>query len=103
MQDILDCLDAMRPMLAKASDDIWDYAELAFQEHQSAALLKRILAAHGFDIQDEIAGMATAFCAQAGSGEPVIAYLGEYDALPDLSQKADVFTRDPIVQHLQFI
>lgn len=99
MQDILDCLDAMRPMLAKASDDIWDYAELAFQEHQSAALLKRILAAHGFDIQDEIAGMATAFCAQAGSGEPVIAYLGEYDALPDLSQKADVFTRDPIVQH----
>lgn len=73
----------------KISDQIWEYAEVRYQEYQSASLLKIFLEAHGFQVEEEIGGIPTAFCGKAGSGSPVIAFLGEYDALPGLSQMAD--------------
>ncbi|MFD2825147.1 amidohydrolase [Leeuwenhoekiella polynyae] len=67
---------------------IWSFAEMGYQEEQSVALLQETLKDEGFTIEDGVAGMPTAFIASYGSGKPVIAVLGEYDALPGLSQKA---------------
>lgn len=79
---------------ADASLNIWDYAELGYLEHKSSALLKNKLKEHGFLIE-EVKGIPTAFVATYGTGTPVIGILGEYDALPGLSQAA-TFERKPI-------
>jgi aminobenzoyl-glutamate utilization protein B len=67
---------------------IWDYAEMGYKEEKSSALLEKTLIDNGFDVKANIAGMPTAFIASYGSGSPVIAILGEFDALPGLSQEA---------------
>ena len=66
--------------------DIWNYAEVGYQEERSSALLQSKLQAAGFDVESGVAGMPTAFIASWGEGTPVIAILAEYDALPGLSQ-----------------
>ncbi len=81
----------------RISDAIWKYAELGLQEFQSSKLLADTLEAEGFTVERGVAGMPTAFVATYGSGKPVIALLGEYDALPSLSQKARVTRKDPVV------
>jgi aminobenzoyl-glutamate utilization protein B len=77
------------------SRQIWESPELGFHELKSSALLRDELRANGFTIADAVAGMPTAFTASWGSGKPVIGILGEFDALPGLSQK-DVPTQDPV-------
>ena len=71
----------------QASDRIWEYAELRFEEYRSAAQLCEIFETEGFAVEKGIAGLPTAFVATFGTGGPVIAILGEYDALAGLSQK----------------
>ena len=78
------------------SDTIWKYAEYRFQEHRSCRLQKERLHAEGFRITENLAGMDTAFMAEWGRSGPVIGILGEYDALPGLSQEADVAEPQPI-------
>lgn len=68
------------------SDTIWEYAELGFQEYQSAGLLCSVLEREGFIVQKGLAGIDTAFVASYGDGSPIIAILAEYDALSGLSQ-----------------
>lgn len=70
--------------------EIWDYAELSYEEFKSSAALIKALKDQGFEIEENIAGMPTAFTARfsSGSGKPVIGLLAEYDALSGLSQKA---------------
>jgi len=80
------------------SDTIWDYAELGLQEFNSSRLLADTLEQAGFTVERGLAGMPTCFVASYGSGEPVIGLLGEFDALPMLSQKARVPTKDPVVE-----
>jgi len=75
----------------KMSDEIWEYAELKFDEHKSADVLKRTLINEGFNVDEKVKGMETAFIASYGSGYPVIGFLAEYDALDGQSQVADVF------------
>lgn len=100
MTEMLSYLNDNRALFTKISDSIWDYAELAYRETKSSALLKATLLSHGFSLrEDKIAELETAFCVEAGSGRPIIAFLGEFDALPDLSQKTNVLGRDPIVEH----
>ncbi|HNW57206.1 MAG TPA: amidohydrolase [Bacteroidales bacterium] len=70
------------------SDAIWNYAELGMQEFKSSALLIKTLEEEGFTVEKGVAGMPTCFVASWGSGKPVIGILGEYDALPGLSQEA---------------
>ena len=70
------------------SDAIWNYAELGMQEFKSSALLIKTLEDEGFKIEKGVSGMPTCFVATWGSGKPVIGILGEFDALPGLSQKA---------------
>ena len=67
---------------------IWDWAELGYHEKRSAALLAEKMETAGFRVERGVAGIPTAFIATIGSGKPVIAILGEYDALPGLSQQA---------------
>lgn len=83
---IIQRLDAKAEHLAQISQQIWEFAEVGYQETQSAALLKQELTAAGFAISENIAGIPTAFSAQAGNGGPIIGILGEYDALPGLAQ-----------------
>ena len=72
----------------EAALKIWSWAEPGYQEKQSAALLAEMLETAGFEIKRGVAGMPTAFTATFGSRTPVIAILGEFDALPGLSQQA---------------
>jgi aminobenzoyl-glutamate utilization protein B len=67
---------------------IWDWAEVGYQEKRSAALLADALEAGGFRVERGVAGIPTSLIATIGSGKPVIGILGEYDALPGLSQQA---------------
>ena len=82
----------------KISDAIWSYAELGLQEYKSSNLLADTLEEAGFNVERGVAGMPTCFVASFGSGKPVIGILGEYDALPMLSQKGRVPNQDPIVK-----
>lgn len=75
-------------LLEKLNARIWDYAELKFEEYQSAEALKHVMEEYGFSVESGLAGMETAFRATAGKGRPVIGLLAEYDALSGLSQKA---------------
>jgi aminobenzoyl-glutamate utilization protein B len=72
----------------EAAKTIWNYAEVGYQEDKSSALLQDMLSKEGFTIQKGVAGIPTAFVASYGEGQPVIGILGEYDALPGLSQDA---------------
>ena len=82
----------------KISDKIWEYAELGLQEFNSSKLLADTLEAAGFTVERGLAGMPTCFVATYGSGKPVIGILGEFDALPMLSQKARVPKKEPVVE-----
>lgn len=72
--------------LIQISDEIWEEAETAFEEHKSSKLLADYAEEQGFDVERGVAGIPTAFVATYGSGRPVISVLGEFDALPGLSQ-----------------
>lgn len=82
----------------KTSDTIWSYAEIGLEEVESSKYLSQLLEDEGFEVERNIAGMPTAFCASFGSGKPVISILGEYDALPGLSQKAASYEKEEIVK-----
>jgi aminobenzoyl-glutamate utilization protein B len=77
------------------SRQIWETPELGFHENKSSTLLQNELRSNGFQVQAGVAQMSTGFTATFGSGKPVIALMGEFDALPGLSQK-DVPTLSPV-------
>ena len=78
------------------SDKIWEFAEIRYHEFQSADLLCQTLKEAGFQVTRPIAGIETAFVGEFGSGKPVIGFLGEFDALPNLSQKANLTRKEVI-------
>ncbi|MFP4200062.1 MAG: amidohydrolase [Clostridia bacterium] len=85
--EVLSILDRDRTELVNLSDEIWELAEVGLQEHRSARAQEEFLRARGFEIESGVAEMPTAFVATRGSGKPVIAFLGEFDALPGTSQR----------------
>ncbi len=86
--DVLKDLDSKTKQYAEIALNIWNLAEMGYLEEKSSALLQETLSKEGFSIKKGIAGIPTAFVAEYGSGYPVIAILGEFDALPGLSQEA---------------
>jgi len=78
-------------LLIDVSDQIWEFAELGLEEFKSSNLLIKTLDEAGFSVKSNVADMPTAFYAEYGKGKPIIGILGEYDALPGLSQKAVPF------------
>src|SRR6056300_39070 len=85
---IIASVEAHQEALIAISDSIWALAETAFQEHESARILADYAEAQGLMVERGVAGIPTAFVATYGSGSPVISVLGEFDALPGISQKA---------------
>jgi aminobenzoyl-glutamate utilization protein B len=83
--------------LAGLSDQIWAYAETALREHKSSKLLADYAEQQGFTVTRGVSGMPTAFIARFGAGKPVIGIMGEYDALPGVSQKA-IPEKSPLVE-----
>lgn len=95
-QAVLRSVDTHSSALTGLSDQIWGFAETALQERQSAKVLADYAEKQGFRVQRGVAEIPTAFIAEFGTGRPVIGILGEFDALPGLSQKA-VPRREPVV------
>ncbi|MBL8210043.1 MAG: amidohydrolase [Bryobacterales bacterium] len=85
---MLQSLEVRGPQWGEISRQIWEFAEVGYKETRSAALLAGELKKAGFQVQEGYANIPTAFLATYGSGSPVIAILGEYDALPELSQES---------------
>lgn len=81
--------------LTNLSNQIWSYEEVAFQEEQSAKALIEYAEANGFKVTKGVGEIPTAFVAEYGSGSPVIGIMGEFDALPGLSQKPVPY-KDPM-------
>jgi aminobenzoyl-glutamate utilization protein B len=90
-------IDQHQARFSALSDAIWDQPETRFTETFAAGLLSGALEQEGFHIEQAAGGIDTAFIASYGSGQPVIALLGEYDALAGLSQQAGCSTRAPLV------
>lgn len=89
-------IEEQRKSYTDISDQIWDSAESRFEEVRSSKVQQEYLQSRGFRIQADLAGEATAFIAEWGSGKPIIAYVGEFDALSSLQQEADKTERSPI-------
>lgn len=81
--------------LIRLSDQIWGFAETALRETRSSAVLADYAEQQGFRVTRGVAGMPTAFIAEFGSGSPVIGIVGEFDALPGISQKTQT-TREAL-------
>ena len=84
---LINNIEAEEKALIGISDKIWNAAEIAFQEKISAQTLITYAKANGFKVEEGVASIPTAFVASYGSGKPVIGILGEFDALPGISQK----------------
>jgi aminobenzoyl-glutamate utilization protein B len=84
--ELLKQMDAQARHYGELSRKIWEFAEVGYKERQSSELLIAELRANGFQLRENVAEIPTAFVASFGSGKPVIGILGEYDALPGLSQ-----------------
>jgi aminobenzoyl-glutamate utilization protein B len=95
-EKIIKNLDDQFEKYADIASQIWDWAEVGYQEEKSSELLRSTLEKEGFSIEEGVAEIPTAFVAEYGSGQPVIAILAEFDALPGVSQKA-IPTREPVV------
>lgn len=93
----VESIDSQSGQLIELSDQIWAFAETALREYQSSAVLKEYAESQGFEVTGGVAGMPTAFTARYGSGRPVIGIMGEYDALPGLSQQASA-VKSPFIE-----
>ena len=91
-------IDAMGSELKRLAFDIWRAAELALEEEESSRFLAEALEKQGFRIERGLGGLSMAFAAVYGEGRPVIGILGEFDALPGLSQQAGEPTQKPITK-----
>ena len=96
-KDLLNSIEEKTFELTSLSDKIWEAAEVAFREDKSAEYLIEYAEANGLTIERGLAGMPTAFTASYGKGKPVIGIIGEFDALPGLSQTTAPY-RDELIE-----
>ena len=96
--EVVDIIEFTSPLIIKVSDVLWECAEIALQEHESAKFLEDTLEKEGFKVDREVAGLPTAFVASFGTGKPILGILAEYDALPD----TDPGFCEPHVRVLEF-
>jgi aminobenzoyl-glutamate utilization protein B len=94
--DIWRGVDAIKARFIALSDRVWAMPEVCYTEARSSAEHLAELRHHGFRITENVADIPTALMGEWGEGGPVIAFLGEYDALPGLSQEADVAEPRPV-------
>lgn len=94
--DIWRAVDAIKPRFIALSDNVWGMPEVCYTEARSCAEHLAELRHQGFRITENVADIPTALMGEWGEGGPVIAFLGEYDALPGLSQEAGVAEPRPV-------
>jgi aminobenzoyl-glutamate utilization protein B len=95
---VMASIDAKANVYSDVALKIWSFAEVGYQETRSSALLQEQLKNAGFTVRAGVAEIPTAFVASWGSGSPVIGIVGEFDALPGLSQAASP-ERKPLVDN----
>lgn len=93
---VISVIEASKERFFRLAAEIWDRPEISYQEYESAGLQKTALREFGFRVKELDQIQAHAFTAEFGSGSPVIGLLGEYDALPGLSQKVST-VQEPVV------
>ena len=94
---VWDFVEAKREAFFALSDRVWDVPETNYEEFSACEEHARLLTQEGFRVERNVAGLPTAVMGEAGEGGPVIAILGEFDALPGLSQEAGVAEERPLV------
>ena len=94
-KEILNWLETNQDDFIRMADQIWATPELAFQEFEASRIQAEYLEKLGFSITWKLGGLDTAFQAEWGDGKPIIGFIGEYDALPGLSQKAQP-SKEPV-------
>lgn len=92
--DVFESVEENRARLTELAEWIWDHPEVAFRETESSAKLQAALEAEGFEVESGVAGIETAFVARYGDESPVVGTMGEFDALPGMSQKVQA-EREP--------
>ncbi|MBW6422385.1 amidohydrolase [Rhizobium sp. XQZ8] len=95
---VWEIVDNKAPRYAELSDYVWEVPETNYEEYRSSAAHTELLEAEGFRVTRNVADIPTAVMGEAGEGGPVIAILGEYDALPGLSQVAGLAEEKPVVE-----
>lgn len=96
-KEALSVIDQKREKICAVSDAVWESPETLYTEYVSAEILCRFLEEEGFEVKKGLAGIPTAFSGSFGHGKPVIGFLGEFDALDGLSQKAGITRKEAIV------
>jgi len=87
-EEVISQVESLENLVSDVSAKLWDYSETALKEHRSAAYMVEKLRQNGFDVQEGVAGMPTAFVATYGGGKPRIGILAEFDALPGVGNAA---------------
>ena len=95
----LEVIEEKKALLWPMSDTLWDHPETGFHERYAAELYGKTLEQEGFQVERELAGIPTAFSGTYGQGGPVIGFLGEFDALPGLSQAAGADEKRPVEEN----
>lgn len=90
-------VDKYQSDIVKVNDTVWGFAEPGMKEYKTAEFYESFFKEKGFKVSSGLADMPTAFIAEWGSGKPVVGFLGEFDALPTLSQEAACPEKKPIV------
>lgn len=99
LEQIEKIIEQKREAFFKISDQIWETPEIRYEEKKSSRYASEFMEEQGFQVERGVAGIPTAFTASFGHSGPVVAVLGEYDALPGLSQKAGVTEYDPVTSN----
>ena len=95
-QDVVELVEALRPAYVALADQVFDTPEVAYTETLSCAAHLAQLRAEGARVSENLAGIPTAIMGEWGQGGPVIAILGEYDALPALGQEPGIAEPRPM-------
>lgn len=93
-QKIIKALNEKQEAYGETAMQIWNLAEIGYQEEKSCVLLQDLLLKEGFKVEEGVAGLPTGFIASYGSGKPVVGILAEYDALPGVSQEAVPYRKE---------
>src|SRR5882672_4407972 len=96
-RDVGQEVDGLQEMIQRMNDQVFSFGELGFQEFETTKYLTGILRQNGFTVQENLAGIPTAWMASWGSGKPVVALGSDIDDIPQASQKPGVAYHDPII------
>lgn len=97
-EQALSVIDQRKGEFTALSDFLWDNPEVGYKEIRASGKYCEFLKTEGFKVKQGLAGIQTAFSGTFGSGKPIIGILGEFDALPGMSQKAGVLTREAVIE-----